>query len=405
MRRLLVIAAVLALTPATALAGTLTATRCPSYDRECVASATYTAAPGERNDVIWVQDQDGTSVRDYGAPVTPGRGCVAVDPNAARCPAWDLRVALGDGDDRASPVSRSLGRIGIEGGPGDDLITGGERAGLLDGGEGADTLLGGVGDDLSAGGPGRDVIEGGDGADTVSYIDEPPVIVDLADPGPDGPPQAPDTLTGVERVYGGAGDDVLRGDAGPNLLQGGAGDDVVDGREGDDVLFGATGRDQVLGGTGDDELAADWAIDEGASRPTAEQPERTGDVLDCGDGSDIVTEQAGDILHSCERLELPLGILAPDFDPRPRLDGRSAVLRLRCSVVLRAGTRHGCRVRVTLSAGGRRLGSRIVRVKGQSDAVRVPARGRPDAVRVRLRYLGSVADQDDRSTTVYVYRF
>ena len=384
-----------------AAAGTLTVTVCPSYDRECVAVATYTAAPGERNDVIFVQDRDGTSVRDYGAPVTPGRGCVAVDAYAARCPAWDLRLSLGDGDDRASPVSRSLGRVGIQAGPGDDLVTGGERGDVLDGGEGADTLLGGAGDDLLTGGSGSDVLDGADGADAVSYIEGPPVVVDLADPGPDGPADAPDTLIGVERVYGSAGNDVLRGDAGPNLLQGGAGDDLLDGREGDDELYGATGRDRLFGGPGDDELAADWAIDEGA--PRRSEPERTGDEVDCGDGTDVVTEQAGDVLHGCERLELPLGFLAPDFDPRPRLDGRSAVLRLRCAGELRAAAR-GCRVRVTLSVSGRRIGARVVSVKGKADTVRVPARGRPGAVRVTLRYLGNAADRD-RSTTVYVYRF
>ena len=67
------------------------------------------------------------------------------------------------------------------------------------------------------------------------------------------------------------------------------------------------------------------------------------------------------------------------------------------------GGRAGCRVRVTLSAAGKRIGTRVVSVKAKDDAVRVLARGRPGAVRVTLRYLGNDADRD-RSSTVYVYR-
>ena len=403
MFRLLVIAAVIVLTPATAFAGAVTATRCSYYDRECTTSTIFTAAPGERNDVTYSPEPTGTTVRDAGAPVTPGRGCVALDAHAARCSGFDVRLDLGDGDDPPRPRAGPWGGSASRPARADDHVTGGERGDVLGGGEGADTLLGGAGDDILTGGAGSDVLDGADGADTASYIEDRPVVVDLADPGPDGPADAPDTVTRIERVYGSAGADVLRGDAGPNLLQGGAGDDVIDGREGDDELYGANGRDRLSGGPGNDELAADWAIDEGA--PKVNEPDRTGDEVDCGAGTDVVTEQAGDILHGCERLELPLGFFAPTFDPRPRFDGRSAILRLRCSTLLRAGTERGCRVRVTLSAAGRRLGSRVVRVKGMADAVRIPARGRPDAVRVRLHYLGPVANRDDRSTTVYVYRF
>jgi len=403
-RFLLVIAAVLALTPSTAFAGSISATRCPSGARGCSQLATYAAAPGERNDVSYVQEVAGITVRDAGAPVTPGRGCVALDAHAARCSASDLTLELGDGDDRAAPSGRHVSTVSVIAGSGDDQVMGGEARDYLYGGEGVDTLRGGPGNDILTGGAGRDALDGGEGPDAVSYTEDSPVTVDLADPGPDGPADAPDTLTGVENVYGSAGADVLRGDVGANVLQGGDGDDVIDGREGNDQLYGATGQDHVLGGPGDDELAADWAFDEGTPQPTADQLERAGDEVDCGDGDDRVIDQDRDVLHACERLELPLGFLAPTFDPRPRLDGRSAVLRLRCWPVLLAGKR-GCRVRVTLSAGGERLATRIVRVKGAADAVRLPARGRPGAVRVTLRYLRPVTHRDQRFTTVYVYRF
>jgi hypothetical protein len=228
------------------------------------------------------------------------------------------------------------------------------------------------------------------------------VVVDLADPRPDGPPGEPDTLLGIEEAIGSAGADTLRGDANANLLQAAGGDDTVDGRAGDDVLWGGTGFDRLTGGPGNDELASDSAgNDEFVPWPAEGAREPSGETADCGEGADLVSEQDHDILTGCERLELPLGVYAPTFDPRPTLDGRTATLRLRCSVRLRFHARQGCRVKVTLSARGRSLGTRTVRIKGSGHAVRVPLRAAAATMRVELRYL---AVSDDRDTVVYVAR-
>ena len=117
---------------------------------------------------------------------------------------------------------------------------------MLDGGEGADTLLGGPGDDTldRRSGP-RHARRRRTAPTRASYIDGPPVIVDLADPGPDGPPDAPDTVIASSVLRQPRSRTSCAATPGPNLLQGGAGDDVVDGRDGDDELDGAKGSTTV----------------------------------------------------------------------------------------------------------------------------------------------------------------
>jgi len=381
-RALLLATALAALLAPAADAATLTHREQNCYEGShfCATTTLYRADPGERNDLTVTRDAAGTTVRDAVAAIRPGTRCTAIDAHAARCPALDVELALGDGDDRAA-VS-GLGHL------------------RLDGGAGNDTIAGSAGNDELIGGPGRDVIDGGAGVDQMSYWEEPAVHVDLGDPGPDGPAGDEDTLAGIEHVLGSAGADVLVGDAGPNRLEGGPGDDVLFGGDGNDRLDGGAGRDRLHGDDGDDQLAPD--------AENASAPGPGGEGVSCGAGTDRVTEQAHDILKDCERLELPLGILAPRFDPRPTIGRRFSVLRLRCSVELRAGPRPGCRVRVTLSAGGRRLGERTAAFTGRGHAIRVPF-GLPDggaltAVRVTLRYLGRAGRDPDRATTIYIAR-
>lgn len=406
MRRLICIAAAALFAPATASGATLEYSERDCYEGShfCTTTRTYRAAPGERNQVTFAREATGTTIRDPGADVRPGVRCVAIDVHAVRCPySDDLDLILGDGDDRAEPTGAAPhpGHVALDGGPGADTLAGAEGADVLLGGAGADTLAGGAGDDLLDGGRGRDTIAGGAGTDRVNYFEGPPVTVDLSAPGPAGPPGEPDTLEGIEDVLGSAGDDVLTGDPGRNRLMGGPGDDILSGGASGDVLAGGSGFDRLDGGPGDDDLAADaLAGDEGPAFARARQP--PGEIVRCGDGLDFVSEQAGDVLEACEQLELPVGYVAPRFDPRPVLGPRSVVLRLRCTILLRFRSR-GCRVRVVLSAGGRRLGSRTVRFTGRGHPVRVPLRALPGrSVRVELSYLGNRADEE--STVEYVIR-
>ena len=177
------------------------------------------------------------------------------------------------------------------GNPGERLIGGGSNDTLegrggndaLYGGAGNDTLSGDEGDDLLHGGAGNDVIDGGSGIDTASWAFAAPgtdrgkiesssfghLDVDLAaglatfrlfSGG-----QENDTLTGIENIIGGDGDDTIRGDNRDNMLSGGAGADRLEGRDGNDVLV-LDGDDVALGGDGDDRFViglGDMTIDGG----------------------------------------------------------------------------------------------------------------------------------------------
>lgn len=169
------------------------------------------------------------------------------------------------------------------GGSSNDTLEGRGGNDALYGGAGNDFLSGGEGDDLLHGGAGNDVIDGGSGIDTVSWAFAAPgtdrgeiasssfghLDVDLAagvatfrlfSGG-----QENDTLTGVENIIGGDGDDTLRGDNRDNMLSGGAGADRLEGRGGNDVLV-LDGDDTALGGDGDDRFViglGDMTIDGG----------------------------------------------------------------------------------------------------------------------------------------------
>jgi Ca2+-binding RTX toxin-like protein len=93
--------------------------------------------------------------------------------------------------------------------------------------------------------------------------------------------------TGNDRLWAGAGDDLvdgglgndsLYGEAGQDTLRGGLGGDRLDGGLGNDVLEGDAGRDTLLGGLGNDRL------DGGADN----------DSLDGGDGDDTLDGGIGD---------------------------------------------------------------------------------------------------------------
>jgi Ca2+-binding RTX toxin-like protein len=172
----------------------------------------------------------------------------------------------GAGDDI---VIGGFGSDMITGGDGNDVLVGGFGNDTLEGGSGDDSAFGGQGDDVFIGGAGSDTLVGGDGLDTVDYSNVGEgfgLVVDLiagqaydaADSA--GPWIDLDTLSGIENVVGGAGDDVIIGDAGGNTLDGGGGDDYIEGGYGDDVLIGGAGNNVLVGGHGDDIARFDGAL-------------------------------------------------------------------------------------------------------------------------------------------------
>jgi Ca2+-binding RTX toxin-like protein len=63
---------------------------------------------------------------------------------------------------------------------------------------------------------------------------------------------AGDTLSGIQGLIGGSGNDYLFGNSSANTLIGGAGNDTINGEGGNDTIIGGKGNDTLTGGTGKD---------------------------------------------------------------------------------------------------------------------------------------------------------
>jgi Ca2+-binding RTX toxin-like protein len=198
------------------------------------------------------------------------------------------------------------------------VITGTSGNNVLIGTDLDDVISGLGGDDLIQGLGGADVINGGAGVDTVDYREKTTsVVVTLtgataATVFVNG--AAEDTLSNIENVYGGSGNDTITGDAQNNLFRGGGGNDVLDGGAGNDTadytdktqsvvvtLMGATPAtvfvngiaedtisnfENVYGGSGNDVLTGD-------DRNNVLRGEAGNDILNGGDGDDSLFGGAG----------------------------------------------------------------------------------------------------------------
>lgn len=143
------------------------------------------------------------------------------------------------------------------GGSGNDDIFGFEGNDDLSGNAGDDTLIGGGGDDIVNGGAGNDFLvagsgfgfdtyDGGVGTDTLSFSSTfLGITVDLGTGTAFGSEIDTDTITNVEVLVGGDGDDFLDGDGGVNEIFGGAGNDTIDGFGGIDTIHGEGGDDTI----------------------------------------------------------------------------------------------------------------------------------------------------------------
>ena len=138
-------------------------------------------------------------------------------------PTADYDIGTGDG---ADDVMDALG--------GDDELYGMGGSDELFGNTGSDLLDGGDGDDILQGGVGNDTLIGGAGTDTADYSDQTgAVTVDLTVTGPQDTGAAGfDTLSGMEAVIGGSGDDTFSftspTDGDVFTVDGGSGGNTVD---------------------------------------------------------------------------------------------------------------------------------------------------------------------------------
>ncbi len=148
---------------------------------------------------------------------------------------------------------------GIEnllGGSGNDTLTGDVGVNILSGGAGNDTFkatAGGTGDTYYGGTSAGDA-----GTDTVDYsVLSTNISIQLADTGNTIVTVSgtqTDTLSGIENITSGGGNDTLTGNKSANSLSGGTGNDSLDGGQGADSLSGGDGNDTLIGGAGNDTL-------------------------------------------------------------------------------------------------------------------------------------------------------
>jgi Ca2+-binding RTX toxin-like protein len=156
--------------------------------------------------------------------------------------------ATGEGTDTLSGFENAVG------GGGNDALTGSTGNNQLEGNSGNDSLLGDSGNDTLVGGDGNDLLNGGSGTDTVVY-GSGNNTVNLTSGQASG--EGTDTLSNLEIVLAGAGNDNVTGSAGNNRLDGGAGNDTLSGEAGNDTLIGGLGNDSLVGGLGLDRFVFD----------------------------------------------------------------------------------------------------------------------------------------------------
>jgi Ca2+-binding RTX toxin-like protein len=171
-------------------------------------------------------------------------------------------VSTGFGDDLVDTTGgRIFGYVNLE--LGNDTYIGGAFADQVLGGAGQDDLTGAGGDDrfYARDADGNDDIDGGIGIDfydasLLSLAVNVNLTTGLARSG-----GTTDELTGIERVWGGTGNDSLSGDKLANTLSGNNGDDTLIGNAGADRLLGGIGNDSLSGGDGNDRLVGNEGRD------------------------------------------------------------------------------------------------------------------------------------------------
>ncbi|NDC64400.1 MAG: calcium-binding protein, partial [Planctomycetia bacterium] len=199
-----------------------------------------------------------------------GAGTDMLDDSAAQ---GDLTIDLeagaarGQGSDNVSGIENAIGGSGndtIIGDAGANLLRGGAGTDVISAAGGNDSLSGDAGDDSLDGGAGDDSLDGGAGDDTADFRSALSSLkVDLGKGSATG--DGTDSLTSIENVVGGSGDDEIAGDVHDNTLAGGpgndrlvgaGGNDRLDGQDGSDTLIGGSGADVLIGGPGDNKCSS-----------------------------------------------------------------------------------------------------------------------------------------------------
>ena len=151
-------------------------------------------------------------------------------------------------------------------GHGDTDTIRGNREVEVRGSDFSDTIIGSANNEIFIGRQGNDRIDGGGGWDRLRFDRSccatiGNLAIDLAEGTAKGTWNGNAfsySISNIEGVRGGPGDDTLRGGAGNNRLRGGAGDDIIEGGAGDDNLYGGSGDDVFVFRPGH---GRDWIAD------------------------------------------------------------------------------------------------------------------------------------------------
>jgi Ca2+-binding RTX toxin-like protein len=238
-------------------------------------------------------------------------------------------IRLGRDTDQSN-VSGGSGSDTIFGGANADYIFGDEDDDTIEGGAGDDVLDGGSGNDEISAGAGFDQVSGGDGDDRLfGGVDGDLLSGDAGDDflqlGIDGGEAdggtGNDTVNGgmiEDAIYGQDGDDVLSGRGGDDYVFGGRGADMIRGDDGNDYILASlievdTGSeiDRIFGGAGDDLIFAG-----------------TGDIVDGGSGIDTIGisfagASAGVVIDSAKLFTttLPGGMVLKNIEKITEIHG------------------------------------------------------------------------------------
>jgi Ca2+-binding RTX toxin-like protein len=137
--------------------------------------------------------------------------------------------------------------------------------------------------------------------------------------------------SGTDRIFAGAGNDIVLGQGGNDILVGGDGSDRIGGGPGDDVVHGYAGNDSLVGGPGRDELRGGPGNDRIVSKDGV--PDR----VSCGPGNDTVQRDAADIVAAdCETVRPKT--VEPPLEPKP---GTTIVARNRAWICDRPLSEYG----------------------------------------------------------------
>jgi Ca2+-binding RTX toxin-like protein len=205
-RRVLASLVLLLALPASAHAATLT---------NFGGTLTYTAAPGEDNDVTFTQGAMSVTVTASDSDPITATGCTGTNPTFTCAGVVKVVARSGDGHDKLDASRLTTVGAALDGGTGDDELLPGE---------------------------GADSLNGGDGIDRVTVAGDP-VSVSLNDIADDGADNIHADVEDIDATSAGAA--TLTGSAAGNVISAGNGPATITGGDGSDSLNGGAAADTI----------------------------------------------------------------------------------------------------------------------------------------------------------------